>query len=334
MIFLAALSCVLGTSVKLTAGNEDCQAMGRKTCEQCPGEQKQSIGLLLFDWDNCLFPTGAGTTSTWYKWPHNIKERFLEYMEQLISEYDRELSSGLRVFLELGFEIKISSNGSPAWLRFCLNLLPITQKLLTANNAEPVSTWGSRTNLTRQELHKCGAQFKFDAHHDMLLNYLSRKADAGMIIAVGDLDNDLIPVISLSQKRPCTSRTCNRLFCPSRRISDENVYTFRMRGSNFNRQKKNRADWIGNHLREISSVLQRIRSVYEQRQAGRTQDYHFATVTAKDSSQAINIVPRAQIENLSDWSQTHTTSDPFSDVMARQEPNTSCEEHKSRLRGS
>jgi len=152
-------------------------------------------GLIIFDWDDTLFPTSslgeeyAATVGRVLAEDGQI-EALSTMQLSWLSQWDMEIEKLLHMLIKTGFEIKLCSNGCNDWLKWSVEQLPHTKSLLTRNNCLPETT--RKFNALSFE------RKKYDAHRKILTNFYGSDKGTGLVIAVGDQNYDVFKLMEPS----------------------------------------------------------------------------------------------------------------------------------------
>lgn len=188
--------------------------MNNKTILQNKINFKTIIGI---DFDNTLFPT-SWTNKNMINL--NNSESVKEYKLYFI-ELDKTMSDFLKELLNYG-EIYIVTNASMKWIKACLNVLPITKKLIMEQYIRIVSardiyskTTSSATewkiNTFRDIIHKVVQDLSEDYECNTFLN----------IISIGDAHYEYIALLKLDDYFKNTDKKVNYLLKSVKFIEDD-----------------------------------------------------------------------------------------------------------------
>jgi len=168
--------------------------------------------LVIFSFDNCIFPTSCQNRELWrligshlIKWEKekdlHVYKRMPEVQKQItkltqnvqiqMAAYDRHLAMELRKLFQLGFQIRIASDANQAWLDLAMkHFLPRTNELLKDHPSYPQTIVRSRT--------RPGPEDRFIAHTNIVKEYVeymrSRGQRRGLLMAVGDQEYHIRPI--------------------------------------------------------------------------------------------------------------------------------------------
>jgi len=149
-------------------------------------------GLIIFDWDDTLFPTSAlgevyNTTVGRVLAEDGHIETLSNMQLSWLTQWDMEIEKMLHLLIKTGFEIKLCSNGCTDWLKWSVEQLPHTKSLLMRNNCLPETT--RKYNALSFE------QKKYDAHKKILTDFYDSASGTGLVIAVGDQNYDVFTLM-------------------------------------------------------------------------------------------------------------------------------------------
>jgi hypothetical protein len=175
---------------------------------------KTLIGL---DWDNSLYPTSwTNKNMINLNNPDSVKEYKLYF-----TELDKTISNFLKELLNYG-EIYIVTNASMKWIKACLNVLPITKKLIMEYYIRIVSARDNYSQLTssptewkintfRDITHKIVQDLPEDYKCKTFLN----------IISLGDAHYEYIALLKLDDYFKNTDKKVNYLLKSIKFIEDD-----------------------------------------------------------------------------------------------------------------
>jgi hypothetical protein len=173
--------------------------------------------IMCLDWDNSVYPTSwTNKNMINLNNPESVNEYKLYFIE-----LDNTMSNFLKELLNFG-EIYIVTNASMKWIKACLNVLPITKKLImeyyirivSARDIYSQSTssptdW--KINTFRDVIHKVVQDLPDDYECKTFLN----------IISIGDAQYEYIALLKLDDYFKNTDKKVNYLLKSIKFIEDD-----------------------------------------------------------------------------------------------------------------